>query len=1313
MTRIRISLNGDWDFFPLDNPVFPDTLPAKPAWQKQKLRVPSSWRWSFNPSADYQPYDLFEYPSEWNEAQAGWIHRTFIPQSKAGMRIWLHFEAVLQRSVFYLNGKQVYASTESYLPIEFDVTDHLCAGINELAVWCGPYEQIQTPQGEKVLAPCGSWFSSLARGPWQDVWLEYIPAVSLSDLAVRTSVRRGEIEVEVTLENRTLTGFRGSLFLSVQDGEKNVLTFPVEPVELSLGVMTTLRLCANWKSPHCWSPEDPYLYQLEAALDQDGQTLDTRSLRFGFREVWLDGRKFMLNGTRVNLRGDAWHYQGFAMQTKTYALNWYRMCKEAGVNFVRLHAMPYPQFFLDAADEAGMLIVDESAIYGSGKAMQADHPAFLSNCHDHLRALVRRDRSHPSVIIWSMQNEMRWVDGRDGYSAAMPELTETIQALDPTRPVSYDGDNRLFPAERSQIISMHYNIDGTVASWDRSKPLIFGEHGAFHYVSPQVAARYGGPAAYLGFDEAMRALAWSERLFIQYARHEEVTGLTPFNLVNYTLRALPAATARLDPGDISAPGVHPLKLPEGSLTINNGMAPVPLVFVPTPAWRELADGFHPVTLFADEMDTQFFGGQALQRSFSVYNDTLYNQPVSLTWRWVLGEQSLGQSLGAGKVEFQQPAGERYPWSLELALPTVEKKTSLTLSLGLSHAGKQVFSAQFLYWIHPVAVEALKVPARVLFLGREADFSATALYLPQARRVERLADGDLGGVNVLVVGPDCPLRFEELAGQLEPFVRNGGSLLLLEQTRFLPGELVLADRSFPMVFINDSLHPVFDGLTSSDLRFWEKTNPWDPGAGGMTRGAFLKPAGGDVRILLEGGDGDFGWGGLLWSPLIEYAVGQGRVICSQMALRDFVESVPAARTLLRNLLAYACSAALRSLIKHAPALLVRRGKPEESFLAAVGIVSRNAAMTAGVLVLDPDGLSSERTDAVRTFLAAGGQVLVLPARPEHADTLRALAGVEVSIRAAPVYQLAPSGHELARGISVHDLDFLERVTYTPANHTNHLAAEYCLEIVGGQRLMENVHNPWEEFFVGGKDGEYQKISVATRIVRAEFERLGYGAVTPVGAGRLIFCQLLPEAGNPKALRVYARLLGNLGAELASGLFSTVRAARDYAIDTLMALPRESYQDLAALEAYFSDPGYTLNNLGEGVYGWMKRAERQNGAIAIPGSAGRTWFLSVFIDSDINRDPEKRVAGELPDSSIVPDLFLETNAACRVYVNGRRIYTAETSLEGAQKIEDVVLSRGINRLALVCAAGEQDLRLNLWLQNKYGDPVEGLHYRLTLD
>jgi len=151
----------------------------------------------------------------------------------------------------------------------------------------------------------------------------------------------------------------------------------------------------------------------------------------------------------------------------------------------------------------------------------------------------------------------------------------------------------------------------------------------------------------------------------------------------------------------------------------------------------------------------------------------------------------------------------------------------------------------------------------------------------------------------------------------------------------------------------------------------------------------------------------------------------------------------------------------------------------------------------------------------------------------------------------------------------------------------------------------------------------------------------------------------------------------------------------------------------LITYFSDPNYVLNNLGEGVYGWMTRLEKKAGSISIPDSKGQTWFLTAFVDSEINRDPTRRAAHELPDSSIVPDLYLACNCQVKCFINGKEYVVEKKGFMDPIKIEDVLLRKGINRITLVCQAEEEDIRINAWFNRKYGDPVPGITYRLTLD
>ena len=201
--QIVVCLNGEWAFMPDFEGRSPAELLASPQWEAQPVRVPSSWRWMIKPHEPFQPYDMFGYPAAWNDAQSGLLGRSFTVEPQGDARIWLVFEGILQEWVIFVNGVRVAEGSESFLPIEVDVTAHVRPGeANALAVWCGAWRSVTTETGPKLLVPEGSWFARLARGIWQDVFLEIRPPIAVEDVFVQTSVRRGEISARVRVVAR-------------------------------------------------------------------------------------------------------------------------------------------------------------------------------------------------------------------------------------------------------------------------------------------------------------------------------------------------------------------------------------------------------------------------------------------------------------------------------------------------------------------------------------------------------------------------------------------------------------------------------------------------------------------------------------------------------------------------------------------------------------------------------------------------------------------------------------------------------------------------------------------------------------------------------------------------------------------------------------------------------------------------------------------------------------------------------------------------------------------------------------------------------
>lgn len=1317
--RTRQYLNGEWDFAPDFNHLQPDELLAQAHWENHKINVPSSWRWMIDPKDEFQPYDLFNYPRSWNDASSGLLKRTFSAAPPKGQQVILTVTAVFQRSVIYVNGHKVNESSEAYLPLRINITPYLMPDAeNELIVWCGPLDTIDTSTGKKVLAPNGSWFAQLARGIWQDVYLEYRSKEHIQDVFVKTSTRNQMLEIQTTLTNQPTNSadFRaGFLQAVILDGNTVVKELNSYDISIPSKQSVILTLTQAWKDVIEWSPENPHLYSLHVTLAKGAEILDEVEVRFGFREIWSEGHKFYLNGKRLNLRGDAWHYQGFVQQTREYAANWYRACRETGINYVRLHAMPYPEFYLDVADEMGMLVVDESAIYGSSKITASDHPLFLERCQEHLRNLILRDRNHPSVITWSMQNEMRWVDGRDGYKNAMKSLTAAMKKLDATRPVSFDGDNRLVDPDQMEIISMHYNIDGTVASWKKDRPLNFGEHGPWHYVSPQTCSALGGPAVYLNYDACQESIGLNEQLFIEYARREEVTGICPFNMSNYSVWTMPSSQTELNWIDLTTPGPKPKKIPANALTINNGLIPEKETFLPNPSWKYLQAAFHPTAIFRNEYNHSFYSSRDLPRSFSIYNDTEHVAEASLDFRFTLDD---GRLLMEGSRQFNQEPGDRFEVKLLLPLPEVSEPTRAVLTLNLFHASHPVHSATFAYKLYPaLQPQPIQInKCRAVLIGSDECYSTLARLASPLEHMTSVKNADLSVYDLVILGNNFSEKPRDVQPLLDSFVRSGGSLLVLEQNEFCLGDISLSDRGFFSTFTTDFSHPILNGLTNEDMRFWQPENMHAPNARMMIKKAFVKPTLGDLKILLECGAGDFGWGGLLWSPLLEYRVGAGKVILNQLDLVETCQTIPQAAILLQNMLSYASES--NPLPAKEPLLLADSNSTAAKFFQNIcgsfsQIPSPAGFSTNRLVIVDPDAINETNAAQLKEFAAEGGTLLILPVEPDHASLLALLTGQEITIKFGEVFQVRHTSQLAAAFISDHDLYHIEKVTYTPGTYHNSILCTHHLAVGNGAAYLQDVHAPWTEYFINGHDDEFRKISVATRNHVEPFDPSTYGLVLPLGKGQVIFSQVLMLAENQKVIRYYSRLVSNLGGAVETNTFLYEKEERDFGVEAFMALAKEDYQDYDAMLAYFSAPDYILNNLGEGVFGWMKRQEKRAGYITLPGSHGKTYFLTAFVHSSINRDPTRRFNNILPDPSLVPDLFVDANCKFHLFVNGHDFHHQETLPQGVVKMEDVILRQGINRLVLIVQGLQDDIRLNVWFKDKFGEPLSGLTYSLTMD
>ncbi|MCA0753545.1 glycoside hydrolase family 2 [Paenibacillus sp. N4] len=1324
--RTAFCLNGEWDFMPLygHGPGF--GLPAELVYEECKITVPSSWRGSYErPSGKifgeitehgYSPYEIYGYPKEWARADAGVLHRVFrLPDSMTGQetRIFLRLDGIMQKAAVYLNRRLLALWEDGYLPFLADITKWVKAGAeHDLHVVCGSFDKVALPSGQqKITGLAGSWFGSVARGIWQDVYLESRPDISLSDVAIRTSVRENRLEVDASVSHpfTKLDGTPFRLELTVrEDGRQHaspILRAEAGADEWVLQEFTSFAAFRlDWADAKRWDPDRPFLYVLELLLMDGDLIIDRVEERFGFREIWTEGPRFILNGIPVNLRGDSWHFQGGLQQTKEYVRNWYRMCKEAGVNCVRLHAEPHPAYYLDIADEEGMLIVDETAIYGSGKSMLADHPDFIANCKAHVRRLVERDRNHPSVIMWSLQNEMRWVDGRDGYKQHIPSMIDSIRELDPTRPVIAEGDNRLLPKHLTEVESRHYNIDGTIAQWDRKVPLVFGEHGGWWYICPQNSSMYTGLAAYRSTDESVKGLAEKERLFVEYARRQGVTGISAFNFAHYFMRAMPDQDIPLQAAEPDTAFPKPKVIPRYSLTLNNGLLPEEYpAYRKNPAFDRMAASFKPATMIPAEYNGSFFNDNPVVRSFDVYNDTLHTRRIRIECK----VRQEGRLIHEEHLEFEQePAGRKtvtFTWISE----PVEAVSSLHFHADMLHDNKPVHELDLSYKLYPsrYKTDPAAVGRPVAYVGGERDFRIIGTLVPECRHVSAEQIGLLSPDHLLVAGS----KLEEADGQLEQalkrFVASGGRVLLLEQLHLSLGKLAISRQDFIRAHAGSYDHPVLLGLDNEDLMLWHE-EVREEGPLPIIRAAFEKPVKGNFTMILECGSGDFGDGGDLWSPLLEYRSGKGLFIASQLELMDNFHQVPQACILLRNLLAYAGNTKTVSVNTGA---IVQPGGKAEAFLRTLALrfdmllePSGQTLDAYGLIAAQPHLLSEpEAAAAIREYAQGGGKVVILPAEPGQENILSHLLKRDVAIREHETYHLeAEYSMPEVQGLSPVDLFGFDKVFLSPREAVNRPLALYSLEAAGTAALCTGVEGTaWKDYFLGQHTDEYSRVALVELNKEKERPPGTYVLEAESGEGLYVLSQLLLDPDNDKSIRLYTKLLANLGAVFDDGFLSSVKGDGEWAVEKVMAMPCRPYVDYEAMKAYYIDPEFSLNNLGEGLYGWMQKKERSGsgGTFHIGNPGGDRWFLSCFVHL-------LRPAGDSGDEAVNGQLQINASCAYEIYMNGRRVPEPE---------RHIALQAGINRLIAIVHSPGEEIRFGMVFKNTDGTYMRNLQYRLTLD
>ncbi|MBS3735219.1 MAG: hypothetical protein KGY99_09885 [Phycisphaerae bacterium] len=1292
--RRETSLNGWWDFLPDLTDAGrryrePEAIPDG-GWLPGRILVPGSWTRGGSvgdeetaarrPWQRWRIFDSYGYPGEWDAMNTAWYRRTFTVEALPDGRRWfLHFGGVLRYAWYFVNGRLVGRSTDGILPSEHDVTDALVAGENTLVVYVTDYER---NDAGKTFVPVGCDQMTRQKGIWQDVRLIQRPEVYVSDVTIRTSTRRDELTVLAEITNASPQRRTVRPELSVRDAAGlPALELVGEPVAVDASATETVELSRRWAGYRPWSPQSPVLYWLTTRLTDGATLVDAREDRFGFREVWVEGHRIMLNGKPVHLAGEWCHKHSLDSFRPEYVRQWYRMLKDLHMNYIRTHTFPHPPVVLDLADEMGILVSVESG-WQFGKEHAVDDERLWDGAARHARNIIARDKNHPSVILWSVGNECRWNHDREAIVRNMPRLRAVYERLDPTRIAYHDGDSSLWDERAQKLISRHYGLECSGAhGWDRSRPLHVGELGKWHFGQPIDNLIWGDDTIFGSFRECHRAVAREAADIIEQGRANEVACLFPWNLSgldNYR----PWPTERtFDWPDAAAPHVKPLRAAPYGCEFA-WWAPDAPGYAPGVSFPYIQRAFRPVALVVRERLNCAFADRAIRQTVTVVNDSGGSVRATLRVRALSGDDEVLWEA-AEFVSLDTGRTERHRW--EIPPLDVAVATEVRIETTLGDTAQVHDRVERTVRIVPAAArkERWELPA----VAAVGDGSMTALLADHGVAVERaesIAEADASATPLLVVEKDAIEPGSTQHRDLGRFVRAGGRAVVLEQHASPLPQLTIETKPAERAHVRGGREDVLAGVAADDLAFWGEepyglidSDSW------VVVSPYRKPAGVAARVLVDSGWGSFGGGGLQWTPLVEAPVGDGLVLACQLRLTDKAASHPVAMDLLRRLLRRAAD------YRPSAAAGVEATGRAGAILARLGFACGEAG-SGEVLVAEAGDLDAEALGKQAERVAAGATGVVIGVDAAAAERLSQAYGATVeTVNLGPVYHLVRTRPDAALdGISNQDTYWLDKAHYGPGENVNHKMTDALLRCDGGEAtelLSSESESCWREFYTEDAKGEEYRMAAVThylwdgpRASAAGLLRLRHGQ------GRLVLCQIpLPDEPYAKAERFYLRLLENLGARSdASALSGETTQASDKRSDGFppqvryLADPSDAAWEEVLHRATIRERRIPNQGL-RAAFDWTL-AETPDGLLRIEADAER---IVVFCELSPGR-PRKAapVEGGLPDPQQQTLLELTGGGLATLYVNGRAYQPAELGEEGKATVADIDLDAQWNTIVL---------------------------------
>lgn len=380
-------------------------------------------------------------------AGVGWYRKTFtLPVDWKDKHISIYFEGVYMNSEVFINGKSLGVYPYGYTSFSYDLTPYLDSG----------KENVLSVRVDNSKQKNSRWYSG--SGIYRHVWLIVTDNIHVAQWGVgittpRVTSQAATVQINTRVKNQTNSpqSIRLRTTLSGPDNRKTESDFI--SVELAANSAKEIKQIINVSNPKLWSPDFPHLYQALTQIVKDDEPIDEVTTTFGIRSLkFTTENGFQLNGKTIKLNGGCVHHDNGCLGAAAYDRAEERkveLLKSAGFNAIRTAHNPPSEAFLDACDRLGIMVIDEVFDGWRTQKIPYDYAMYFDDWWQRdTEAMIKRDRNHPSVIMWSIGNEI--IERKEPQAVETAKnLSNYVKQIDSTRPVTsgmtaWDEDWEIF-----------------------------------------------------------------------------------------------------------------------------------------------------------------------------------------------------------------------------------------------------------------------------------------------------------------------------------------------------------------------------------------------------------------------------------------------------------------------------------------------------------------------------------------------------------------------------------------------------------------------------------------------------------------------------------------------------------------------------------------------------------------------------------------------------------------------------------------------------------------------------------------------------